>query len=65
MYSGKSSYIDAKVDVLGQKCCIRPKVVVFRKNGCIRAKMLVIRQKLLYSGKSGSILAIVFVFWHS
>ena len=49
LHSGKSSFIQAKLVVVGQSGCIRDKVVVFLKSGCIWAKVVVFGQKLLYS----------------
>ena len=54
-----------KVAVFGQSGCIRAKVVVFVKIGCIRAKVVVVRQKWLFSGKRGCILAKVVLFGSS
>ena len=52
---GQSCCNRAKVVVFGQSACFHVKVVVFGQGGCNRVKRLVFVQKLLYSGKSGSI----------
>ena len=68
LYSGKSDFIRAKVDVFGQvvvfgqKCFYSDKEVIFGQKRLYSGKEVVIEQKWLYSCQSGCILAKVVVF---